>query len=346
MAETSFPFDNASVIEAGWRRMARLWVPDHVAQAAATGAGLNNLAVSQRGAGANLSVDVASGQGWLNGHFYQSTAVNNLSIAANSSGSARVDRIVVRLDTSANTIVGAVLQGTPGAGAPALTQAIDGTWEISLAQIAVANGAASIVTGNITDERVRGNGIPLTLPGAITAYRLVGGTATGAPVAGTFAVNDVVFAADGAIWICTVAGTPGTWVSSSAAGGAASTAATAAVATSEATTSTSYVDLTTPGPAVTVTTRTKALVIVSGYLTGAVSNAPHMGVAVSGATTIAAADADALRAPPSATAPIRASVAVLVTLTAGSNVFTAKYKSSAGGSVSFEGRSIIVIPTN
>ncbi len=48
--------------------------------------------------------------------------------------------------------------------------------------------------------------------GATAATRLAGGTATGAPVAGTWAVGDQVNAQNGRVWICTVAGTPGTWV--------------------------------------------------------------------------------------------------------------------------------------
>jgi len=51
-----------------------------------------------------------------------------------------------------------------------------------------------------------------TITGATGVTRYVGGTATGAPTTGTFAVGDFVIARDGAIWICTTAGTPGTWV--------------------------------------------------------------------------------------------------------------------------------------
>jgi len=55
---------------------------------------------------------------------------------------------------------------------------------------------------------------PTGLTGATTASRYVGGTASGAPTSGTFAVGDFVVAVNGQIWICTVAGTPGTWISS------------------------------------------------------------------------------------------------------------------------------------
>jgi hypothetical protein len=54
---------------------------------------------------------------------------------------------------------------------------------------------------------------PTGLTGAVAASRYVGATASGHPTAGTFAVGDVVVDQTGAWWFCTVAGTPGTWVS-------------------------------------------------------------------------------------------------------------------------------------
>ena len=53
---------------------------------------------------------------------------------------------------------------------------------------------------------------PTGLTGAVAASRYVGATASGAPASGTFAVGDWVIDQAGAIRICTVAGTPGTWV--------------------------------------------------------------------------------------------------------------------------------------
>ena len=57
-----------------------------------------------------------------------------------------------------------------------------------------------------------GIGLPLGLTGATAATRYVGGTATGAPASGTFAVGDVSVAENGHVFVCTVAGSPGTWV--------------------------------------------------------------------------------------------------------------------------------------
>lgn len=52
---------------------------------------------------------------------------------------------------------------------------------------------------------------PAGLTGATAASRYVGATASGAPASGTFAVGDYVLDQTGKVWVCTAAGTPGTW---------------------------------------------------------------------------------------------------------------------------------------
>lgn len=59
--------------------------------------------------------------------------------------------------------------------------------------------------------------VSAALTGATAASRHAGATASGAPVAGTFAVGDFVVDQTGSLWICTVAGTPGAWVRAGAA---------------------------------------------------------------------------------------------------------------------------------
>lgn len=114
----------------------------------------------------------------------------------------------------------------------------------------------------------------------------------------------------------------------------------------ETTTSTSYTDLTTSGPAVTVTTGTSALVIIAARMTNTTSGSEcAASYEVSGATTSAASDARALAFNASSGSPnLRASAAYLHTgLTAGSNTFTMKYRVSAGTGT-FTYRNITVIP--
>ncbi len=69
-----------------------------------------------------------------------------------------------------------------------------------------------------TGGEISGTDLALSgLTGAVSPVRYVGGTATVAPVAGTFAVGDFVLSLNGSSWLCTVAGTPGTWVQSNSA---------------------------------------------------------------------------------------------------------------------------------
>lgn len=166
---TYFPFDSGaggSVTEAEWRQMARLWLSGGVIRGELDGG-----AVSQHAAGANKSVDVASLQAWVDGHFFQSDAVENLTIADNASGNPRIDRIVIHADFTANTIALQVVQGTAAATPtpPALTQS-SSAWEIPLAQVAVANGFTSIADANITDDREYAAGIQdwQHVPGTLT----------------------------------------------------------------------------------------------------------------------------------------------------------------------------------
>lgn len=54
-------------------------------------------------------------------------------------------------------------------------------------------------------------GLALELTGATAATRLVGATTSGAPTTGTFDLGDFVIDQTGKFWICTTAGSPGTW---------------------------------------------------------------------------------------------------------------------------------------
>jgi hypothetical protein len=53
---------------------------------------------------------------------------------------------------------------------------------------------------------------PSGVTGATATTRYVGATASGAPSSGTFSLGDFIIDQTGQLWVCTVAGTPGTWV--------------------------------------------------------------------------------------------------------------------------------------
>jgi hypothetical protein len=117
------------------------------------------------------------------------------------------------------------------------------------------------------------------------------------------------------------------------------------VATSQTTSSTSFTDLATVGPTVTVTTGTDALVIITATIAASsLTRMASMGFAVSGATTTAASDATALRGSTNENLdPYSMSAIFRVTLTAGSNVFTAKYRNSSAANATFANRTLMVI---
>jgi hypothetical protein len=60
------------------------------------------------------------------------------------------------------------------------------------------------------------------LSGATAASRYVGATTSGAPTSGTFAVGDFVVDQTGHLWVCTAAGTPGTWTNAGSSSGVSS----------------------------------------------------------------------------------------------------------------------------
>ena len=117
------------------------------------------------------------------------------------------------------------------------------------------------------------------------------------------------------------------------------------IATSQISTATTYGDLATSGPAVTVTTGTQAIVCVTVSLNNStVGASSRADFAVSGATTRAAVDNTALiHEVANANQGFRATAVTLITLTAGSNTFTVKYRTS-GGTGTFNDRSILVLP--
>lgn len=124
---------------------------------------------------------------------------------------------------------------------------------------------------------------------------------------------------------------------------------TATVSTIQSTASTSYTDLATAGPAVTLTSvGTRALVIISAriFATTAAADICAMSVTVSGATTIAAADASALMQNGATGSSggglgVESGTAFIYSITPGSNTYTAKYKAGVN-TANFADRKIFV----
>ncbi|APC43267.1 hypothetical protein Joe_27 [Streptomyces phage Joe] len=145
MAQTSYPFDSQTVSESQYSSYFRELQDTGVVGSSDS----SSLKVT---AGTGMTVSVAAGSAIVRGHFYNSDAAVTLSIAA-ADTAARTDRIVLRLDPAANSIVLAVIKGTAGGGIPSLNQTDTGIYEVVLANVAVGAGAASIVAANITEQR-------------------------------------------------------------------------------------------------------------------------------------------------------------------------------------------------
>lgn len=122
----------------------------------------------------------------------------------------------------------AAISNNPGTGlAPsnpeftgrAFFTAQDSTWPVSanlMTEIVQMPQSAELNADVTADGYLSTQG----LVGATAATRWVGATMSGAPVSGAFLAGDFVIDQTGALWVCTAAGSPGSW--SSVAGGGVS----------------------------------------------------------------------------------------------------------------------------
>jgi hypothetical protein len=145
VAQTSYPFDAQTVSESQYSSYFRELQDTGVVGSSDS----TSLKVT---AGTGMVLNVAIGSAIVRGHFYSNDAVATVTIAA-ADTAARTDRVVLRLDPAANSIVLAVVKGTAGGGIPSLTQTDTGIYESCLANITVGASVTSIVAANIADQR-------------------------------------------------------------------------------------------------------------------------------------------------------------------------------------------------
>jgi hypothetical protein len=181
MSEGYGPFNSgagATFQEDKWREFFGNLISSGVFKSAkVNGSAGGDLAVS---AGSGLSVNIATGVAMTYGFFYENDATLNKTLITANPSLPRIDRIVVKLDVSARTVLIVVKPGTAASSpsAPTLTQT-SSIYELSLAQVRVNAGATSPTS--ITDERTYG--------GAITPGNLPSGTTIGGQTPWT-AAND------------------------------------------------------------------------------------------------------------------------------------------------------------
>lgn len=106
---------------------------------------LSGLAVSEKGAGADMSVDVALGEAFIDGVSYTESGTTNVAITAADATHARKDLIIYDTSTSAPIVI----DGTPAATPqpPDITAS-----DILLALVDVAANDTSISDSEITDK--------------------------------------------------------------------------------------------------------------------------------------------------------------------------------------------------
>lgn len=108
---------------------------------------------------ASMQLTVKAGAGLVHGTYYNLDADATVTIGGNASGQPRIDSVILRKDWALQTIRLAVLQGTPAVSPvpPTLTQTAGVTWESSLADVTVANGAVSLAASVISPRSTFAN---------------------------------------------------------------------------------------------------------------------------------------------------------------------------------------------
>lgn len=104
---------------------------------------------------ANMSVDVSSGQAWINGWWYRNTEELNLPIALADGVLNRKDIVVLRWGNAERDMWLQVLQGEPSGEpiAPSIVRNAD-YYDLKLCEISIPAGTSRITQSLITDTRL------------------------------------------------------------------------------------------------------------------------------------------------------------------------------------------------
>lgn len=103
----------------------------------------------------DLTVTVKAGKAWINGYVYVNDSDLILPIDIADGVLNRIDRIILRMDTTGRIIKAIVKKGAFASSpeAPALQRDADG-YEIGIADIYISKGSGGIIQANITDLRL------------------------------------------------------------------------------------------------------------------------------------------------------------------------------------------------
>ena len=104
--------------------------------------------------GLGLAINVATGYAYVRGYMYHNDAILTKNLDPADSMLDRIDRVVLRFDEVAREIRIAIKKGTfSSTPQPPTIEVTDTVKEMTLAQIKIRKGAASITANDITDER-------------------------------------------------------------------------------------------------------------------------------------------------------------------------------------------------
>lgn len=152
MAQSSWPntAGGRQISDVQWEQMASGFAPDGI-----IGSPADTPVVYADSTGLQLKVRAGKlgllrGRGWTSG-----PAEFTKTVSPNSSGAVRTDLAVLRLTRSTWEVSLEVKAGSPGAGAPALTQdpvsTGTGVYEIAVAKATIVNGAVTLAATDVVD---------------------------------------------------------------------------------------------------------------------------------------------------------------------------------------------------
>jgi hypothetical protein len=157
VAETSFPFQTGSgtaVTEALWRDMAGAWMASGVIGATTRTTADSSLTPSISVGGGGPSFGLTTGKASILGVRYNNSASLTKTTTNNASSSfSRVDRLVLRHDSSLKVITAEILPGTPASSPVPPSTAPSGNYTyLTLARATVAPLGSTYT--NLVDERI------------------------------------------------------------------------------------------------------------------------------------------------------------------------------------------------
>lgn len=150
MAESSWPSpDNSRVVDdASYEKLAFSYGP----AAGVVGDFTSPQLVYGDSSGMQVKVG-ADRYALVRGHeWWSGSTIFTLAIGSNSSGQTRTDLVVLRLSRTTWDVNAIVIAGTPGSGAPSPVQGVGttGSFDLPIATVTVASGAATVSAANVT----------------------------------------------------------------------------------------------------------------------------------------------------------------------------------------------------